>query len=194
MLKNHLFRHSPKGGCIRKCAGFTYLGLLILVAIIGIASTATLQVGSLMQRRMAEEELLYIGMEYRKALLSYANATPAGQKHAPASLQDLVKDSRSPNPRRHLRRIYPDPITGKEEWGIIEAVDGSGIVGVYSLSDAKPIKVDNFDGDLKEFAGKTSYRDWRFLSLSQSSIPAQKLQGRQPETPTAPISFFPPST
>lgn len=143
--------------------GFTYLGLIILIAIIGIASAATLQVGSVLQRRAAEEELLEIGAELRHALLSYANATPVGQKRAPAAIQDLLKDPRYPNIKRHLRKRYADPITGKEEWGIVEAIDGSGIVGFYSLSDAEPIKIDNFDPVFREFAGKSSYQEWRFM-------------------------------
>lgn len=157
-----------------RCAcngGFTYLGLIIIVAIIGIASAATLQMGSVVQRRAAEEELLEIGAEFRSALISYANATPVGQKRAPSSLQDLLKDPRYPNPRRHLRKLYADPITGKEEWGIIEAIDGSGIIGVHSLSNAQPIKVDKFDPLYFDFAGKTSYRDWRFMIAPQPMQP-----------------------
>jgi type II secretory pathway pseudopilin PulG len=151
----------------RRSDGFTYLGLIILVAIIGIASAATLQMGSVVQRRAAEEELLEIGDEFRNALISYANATPAGQKRGPASLQELLKDPRYPNPKRHLRKLYADPITGKDQWGIVEAIDGSGIVGVHSLSEATPIKIDKFESAFLDFAGKTSYRDWRFMIAPQ---------------------------
>jgi type II secretory pathway pseudopilin PulG len=146
--------------------GFTYIGLLILIATIGLAATATLRVGSIVQRRAAEEELLEIGMEFREALVSYAAATPPGQRKAPQSIQDLLKDPRYPLPRRHLRRLYPDPITGKEEWGLSQAVDGSGIVGIYSLSNARPIKIDKFDPSLQRFVGKESYRDWVFMIQS----------------------------
>lgn len=153
-----------KGG-----GGFTYLGLLILVAIISLASVTALQVGSILQRRAAEEELLAIGTEFRNALISYANSTPVGQKRGPASLQDLLKDPRYPNLRRHLRKLYTDPMTGNDEWGVIEALDGSGIVGVYSLSTAKPIKVGNFMPMYQDFEGKTSYREWRFVAFPQVS-------------------------
>jgi type II secretory pathway pseudopilin PulG len=155
--------------------GFTYLGLLILVATIGLASAATLQLGSILQRRAAEEELLEIGTEFRDAFISYANATPPGKPPAPRSLQELLKDPRYPNPRRHLRKLYADPITGKEGWGTIEAVDGTGIVGIHSLSDAKPIKVENFEGSFQSFAGKTSYRDWVFMIAPQPTLPAKSV-------------------
>lgn len=167
MRMNACISVKNQGQVCKRERGFTYLGLLILVAIIGIASAATLQMGSILQRRAAEEELLEIGAEFRNALISYANATPVGQKRAPSSLQDLLKDPRYPNPRRHLRKLYADPLTGKEEWGLIEALDGSGIVGVYSLSEARPIKVGNFEAAYQGFEGKTSYRDWKFIAFAQ---------------------------
>lgn len=142
--------------------GFTYVGLLILLAIIGATSAATLQAGSLLQRRTAEEELLRVGAEFRNALSSYAMATPVGQKRLPTSLQDLLKDPRYPTTRRHLRKIHTDPITGKEEWGLVLSPDGTGILAVHSLSEAKPIKIGNFDPGFQGFEMKESYRDWQF--------------------------------
>jgi type II secretory pathway pseudopilin PulG len=155
-----MLRYSREGG-------FTYIGLLILLAIIGITSAASLQVGSVLQRRAAEEELLEIGTEFRNALLSYANATPVGVSRAPQTLQDLVKDPRYPGVRRHLRKLYADPITGKEEWGVVYALDGNGIVGVYSLSQAKPIKIGNFDQAFPGFANRNTYREWVFGIVPQ---------------------------
>ena len=148
-------------------AGFTYVGVLILIAIIGIASAATLKVGSTLQRRAAEQELLFVGMEFRNAFLSYANATPPGQIRAPRSLQELLKDPRSTNPRRHLRKLYADPMTGKETWGLVYGSDGVGIIGIYSLSEEKPIKISNFDIVFKDFEGRTSYKDWKFIGEVQ---------------------------
>jgi type II secretory pathway pseudopilin PulG len=165
--------------------GFTYLGLIIMVAIIGIAAAATLQVGSVLQRHAAEQELLEIGSEFQVALQSYANATPAGKPQSPANLQELLKDPRYPNPRRHLRKIYADPITGKEEWGTIPTLDGRGIIGVFSLAEGTPIKIGNFSPPFQSFEGKTTYRDWVFLFRTQTFL----LPG-QPKPAPAP-SLFP---
>lgn len=145
--------------------GFAYLSLLILIAVIGIAATASLQVGAILQRRVAEEELLQIGLEFRNALVSYANTAPGGLRRAPATLADLLKDPRYPNPRRHLRKIYADPLTGKEEWGILRAQDGVGIAGIYSLATSAPIKVGNFEPPFQAFEGAASYRDWLFTAV-----------------------------
>ena len=143
--------------------GFSYIALLILLALISLVATATIQMGSLLERRAAEEELLAIGTEFRAALLSYANATIPGQPRYPRTLDDLVKDNRYPNPRRHLRKIYIDPMTGSPEWGTLPSFDGKGIVAIFSLSDGKPIKINNFDKGMETFAAAATYRDWRFL-------------------------------
>lgn len=101
--------------------GFTYLSLIILVAILGLVSAASIKLGALLQRSAAERELLAIGAEYADALESYAKATPPGQSPLPPSFKELLRDSRFPNVRRHLRRVYVDPLTGKAEWGIVYA-------------------------------------------------------------------------
>jgi type II secretory pathway pseudopilin PulG len=153
MSRTLLYRH----------AGFTYLGVLILVAILGIASVASLQIGSLLQRRAAEEELLLIGSAFQSALIAYSNASQPGQTHAPRSLEDLLKDPRYPGTRRYLRQLHVDPLTGKNEWGVVESPENGGIIGVFSLSESPPIKIGNFALEFADFTGKTSYRDWQFI-------------------------------
>lgn len=153
--------------------GFAYLALLITIAIIGIAAVATFQVGSILQRRLAEEELLDIGTEFRRALLSYANATPVGQSNYPSNLEALLKDPRYPEVRRHLRKLYFDPLTGTQKWGMIMSPDGKGIIGVYSLAPGTPIKVGNFELQYQSFEGKTTYAGWIFTSIPpQLAAPA----------------------
>jgi type II secretory pathway pseudopilin PulG len=145
-------------------AGFTYVSVLILTAIISLTATATIGIGAIAERRAAEEELLAIGQEFRQALASYALATPEGHKQAPSSLQELLKDERSPQLLRHLRRLYADPLTGEEKWGLVLAPDGSGIVGIHSLSEATPIKIGNFEPALQHFTDQPSYRRWVFTA------------------------------
>lgn len=156
--------------------GFAYLSLLITIAIIGIAAAATFKVGSVLQRRFAEEELLAIGSEFRRALLSYSSATPAGQSNYPQTLEALLKDPRYPNVRRHLRKLYYDPLTGSQKWGIVMSPDGKGITGVYSLAPGAPIKVGNFETIYQSFEDKTTYADWIFTSIPpQLNVPAGKV-------------------
>ncbi|MFZ6640831.1 type II secretion system protein [Undibacterium sp. TC4M20W] len=145
--------------------GMAYLGLLLSVALLSIAALATMQVHSLMQRRAAEEDLLFIGQQYQQALLSYANASPLGVLRAPASLNELLRDPRYPMPRRHIRQLYLDPITLQADWGLILSPDGKGIIGIYSKSERAPIKLAQFPATLKGFENKKSYQEWVFKGL-----------------------------
>jgi type II secretory pathway pseudopilin PulG len=166
------------GRARRPQAGFTYLGLIIFVTVIGMVGAATLKVGSLLQRAEAENELLEIGAEFSVALRSYAAATPQGQPNQPTSLQQLLRDPRFPNPRRHLRRIFVDPITGKAEWGMVSAGDGAPILGVYSLSQAQPLKIANFDPRFVNFENKKHLSDWKFTANGQGVLtPAAAMPG-----------------
>ena len=143
--------------------GFTYIGLMILLAIMALVAAAGLKMGSVLQRAAAEEELLEIGAQFSEALRSYAAATPPGKPTQPPSLKELLKDPRYPNVRRHLRKIFVDPMTGKAEWGIVYLGDKVGVLGVYSLSTAKPLKVANFDVRFVNLENRDKISDWKFL-------------------------------
>lgn len=153
--------------------GATYLGVLILVAILGLAGAAALRVGSVFDRRMAEEELLFVGQQYRLALESYSRSAPPGGPRYPMTLQDLVRDPRYPALRRHLRQVYPDPLTGRVDWVLLRA-PGGGIMGLHSSSTRAPIKTANFSAPFQPFEGRASYAEWIFYVGSGPWI----LQGR----------------
>jgi len=142
--------------------GFAYVLLLILLAIVGIVSAASVTLGAAMMRRSAENELLVIGAEYERALASYRKGKALGQPNrSPKSLADLLRDPRSPGMRRHLRKIYADPLTGRMEWGLVRAADGS-IAGIYSLADGTPINQDGFEAQWARFKAAQGYADWVF--------------------------------
>lgn len=144
-------------------AGFTYLGLIIFVTIIGLVGAATLKIGALLQRAAAEEELLDIGAAFSAALDSYAAATPQGASPYPPSLKELLKDPRVPGVRRHLRKIFVDPLTGKAEWGVVYLGEGTtGVVAVHSLSTARPLKIANFDSRFAGLDNADTISAWRF--------------------------------
>jgi type II secretory pathway pseudopilin PulG len=155
----------------RRDGGFTYLSLIILVAIIGLVSASALKLGSVIQRSRAEQELLVIGAAFSDALQSYADATPAGMPTQPPSLNALLKDARFPGVRRHLRKVFVDPMTGKAEWGIVYLGDKVGVLAVYSLSDAKPVKIGNFPQRFEGLAGKQKLSEWRFAATGKPGAP-----------------------
>ena len=151
--------------------GFTYVGLLILLAIIALASATTLTLGSFLQQRANEAELLYIGSQYAAAVRAFVESTPAGQKPLPVKLEDLLRDPRYPNVKRYLRKIYIDPLTGKQAWGLVTA-RGGGFIGIHSLSDATPIKTTGFTPEFSTLANKKKYSEWVFGIASTETMSA----------------------
>ena len=155
----------------KRTSGFAYVMLLIAIAVLGLFASQALQVGAQVGRRDAEQALLAIGAEYERALSSYAGVAlmstaqaaniAANNARGPKTLEELLKDPRSPGVKRHLRQIYADPMTGRVEWGLIK--DASGyILGIYSESSARPIKQANFDTTQLHFEGSEEYSKWIF--------------------------------
>lgn len=237
--------------------GFVYLWALFSVVLAGIVMAGTGQMWQTKSQREKEAELMFIGEEFRKAIMSYHNS---GTKQYPESLEDLLKDERSPNIKRHLRKIYVDPITNTTEWGLVAepppntspaagnkglaqnqsstqgqssaqkqgttpnqnlapnqssaantgstpatstgtnaaaanssapASSSSGIssgvgkriIGVYSLSEKKPIKKDQFPEHFAKFSEALTYQDWQFVYKPDSKTPGAA--GATPAKPGA---------
>jgi len=150
--------HGGAGGKRASVAGFTYIGLLILVAMMGIGLTLASELWQTAQKREKEQELLFVGNQFRRALAMYS-AVGTG---SPRKLEELLKDPRIPGVRRYLRKIYRDPITGGTEWGLVKG-PGDIITGVYSLSNEEPIKQSEFSPVDQAFKGKKKYSEWVFF-------------------------------
>jgi len=149
--------------------GFTYVGLLIILAVMGITLAATGTLWSTAAKREREAELLFIGDEFRRAITSYYEGSPGAPRY-PAKLEDLVEDNRFPTPKRHLRRIYADPVTGSREWGLVRG-PGEVVIGVFSRSQETPLKQGNFPLRYESFEGARSYADWKFVHRSALLLP-----------------------
>jgi len=168
----------------RRQGGFTYLGLIVFVFIIGLVGAATLKVEALLRRAQLERELLDTGMQFSLALDSYAAATPRGQPRAPMRLDELLRDNRFPSPRRHLRKVFIDPVTGKAEWGLVRAGEAGPILGVHSLSQATPLKQANFEPYFAGFENREHLAQWRFMA-HETGTQVQPVAPGQPPVPPA---------
>lgn len=154
----------------RRAPGFTYLTLLFVVALMGAGLALAGEVWHTSVLREREAELLHVGNEYRTAIGRYYLGGP---RQYPRDLADVLKDPRQPGTVRHLRKPYPDPITGKDDWGLVRAPDG-GIAGIYSLSEDKPLKSGGFAVRDKEFEAKEKYSDWKFVYLPAAQLPIKQ--------------------
>ena len=143
--------------------GFTLVGLAVIIAIMGIVLAMVAKVHSTITKRDMEEELLFRGDEIKDAIDAYFKI---GNTY-PRNFEELLKDPRGVNPKRHLRKIYKDPITNGE-WELIKD-KAERIIGVKSKSEKEPLKKDNFPEEYKVFAGKTKYSEWEFISKPVTS-------------------------
>jgi len=195
--------------------GFVYLWALFAVTVAGVVMAATGQVWQTKMQREKELELLFIGDQFRKAIMSYYNNQLTGVRQYPESLKDLLEDKRGATPIRHLRKIYVDPMTWSDEWGIVKEEDApqqapqqtggqnnvsgnarntagsgaasisKGIVGVYSLSSKPPLKRENFPEDFVKFSEAETYQDWQFVHEQQSNTGKEKASSSQSQQDTS---------
>lgn len=155
------------------------MGVLVAVTLLGLMSGIAGSTWKTVVQRAKEQELLWRGNQYRQAIESYYQSTQAGTAAAlPRDLESLIKDSRSLAIKRHLRKLFPDPLTGKD-WVLVMDPAG-GISGVRSSSQLEPFKKDGFSEKNKSFAGKMLYSDWAFVFDKSTLIP-KKVEAKKEE-------------
>jgi type II secretory pathway pseudopilin PulG len=189
-------RSNSRGTAVR-ARGLVLLALLLAMALSSIVLMAGMEVWSTVRQRALEQELLFVGDQYRQAIQRYYFGAPPGSPRVlPSRLEDLLEDNRYPMPVRHLRRLYPDPITGSADWGVVRF--GDRISGVYSLSERTPIKQAEFAPVYRQFNGKTSYREWVFAVSPTGGLPTgsptptgKSVGTFAPPPPSPPISQNP---
>jgi type II secretory pathway pseudopilin PulG len=122
--------------------GFTYLWVLVAVAILGVGLQAVSEVWVTSVRRQKLEELDWIGAQFTQAIGSYYLSSPGGVRAYPATLQDLLEDRRFATTRRYLRVVYANPFTGKVDWELVLAADGRvrGVRAVISTDGTSTVR------------------------------------------------------
>ena len=152
---NRLARARPRRGAV-------LLGFLVLLAGSGWTLAEWSQSAAHARQRQDEAELLWAGQQYKQALESYYNGTPRGVKVLPATLEELLEDRRFPQPVRHLRRLYRDPMSADGQWVVIKR--GPQIIGVRSASERRPFRRSDFEPGLETFDQAVTYADWSFTA------------------------------
>lgn len=104
--------------------GFTYLGVLLAIALLGIGLTAASEVWVASAFREKTVALEWAGAQYVQAIGSYYESSPGSAKAFPATLEDLLEDRRYLTMRRHLRTLYLNPYTSRADWEPIRGGDG----------------------------------------------------------------------
>ena len=168
----------------RAQAGLVLLALVLALALGAVASLIAAEYWATTMQREREAQLLFVGDQYRRAIVSYYLMSPTPVKVLPRALDDLVADQRFPMPVQHLRRLYPDPINVGSDWGLVKL--GAGIAGVYSTSEAAPLKKAGFPAPYQDFEAARTYSQWRFaMQLPQ---PKQTRPDRPKTVTTQPLT------
>ncbi len=149
------------GKAIRQ-KGFTYLAVLLAMLILALATQGVMTFVSQQALREHEADLLRIGQTMSKAIGTYYESTPGMVKLWPQTLEELLDDRRQVSIVRHLREVYPDPITRLPNWGLVMAAEG-GIKGVYSISTEAPIRMGAVELDTTTLDPATHYSSWQFV-------------------------------
>jgi type II secretory pathway pseudopilin PulG len=100
--------------------GYALLILMMLVTVLLVSLTAALPSIYMQAQREREEELLFRGNEYARALLLFRQKF----QRYPQSVDELVKKT---NGIRFLRHAYKDPMTKSGKWRFIHAT-AQGII------------------------------------------------------------------
>ena len=135
-----------------KCGGFTFIELMITVAIVALLASIALPLAEVAYQRNREQDMRHALREIRTAIDAYKRATDEGaierkadESGYPPKLAVLVEgvaDKRKTDGSKiyFLRRVPADPISG-EEWGLRsyaspanEPQAGKDVFDVYSRS------------------------------------------------------------
>ena len=156
-------------------AGFSYIAVLFLVLLMSLGLALASQPIATAIQREREAELLFVGQQYRLAIASYYRSAPDGIAVLPSTLEELVLDKRFVAPKRHLRKLYADPMTDSMQWGLVRNPQNQ-LTGVYSLAAGEPLGMQQGRalGIVNDAAG--SYADWKFLYVPNeaAALPAQQ--------------------
>lgn len=143
-----------------KQRGAVLLAAIVMLTLAAVSVTSLVAHDSAMAQRDAEAELLFVGEQYRAAIESYWRSSPGRARQLPTRLEDLVADNRFPQPRRHLRKLFAEPVDASHEWDLIKV--GASIVGVRSRSVKSPYRKVGFSEKQVGFESASSYSEWEF--------------------------------
>jgi len=150
--------------------GFSFVEVVVVVAILGIMAAAAMPLARVTNQRQKEAELRRSLREMRTAIDKFKDAVDSGlipttelkpgSEGYPPDLETLIDGVSAANDAsgrklKYLRRIPIDPMTNGTEWGLRSYQDkpdttswgGQNVFDVYTTSGATAL-----DG--------TKYKDW----------------------------------
>lgn len=148
--------------------------LLVAMSVMAVLLSVALPTWSQMIRRENEEELIFRGNQYARAINQYqrkfANASPANLDVLIEQrlLRKKFRDPLSPNKDGEFQMLYVNNEgissrgagAGSATGSTLGSKPSGGIVGVASKNTGQSIRV---------YKGKTHYNEWQFVGMEQST-------------------------
>lgn len=167
----------------RSDSGFTYIAALFMVVVMGIMLGSVGQSMRVIMKREREKELIFRGLQYRDAIERWTK-----QGTMPLlDINHLLKDPRSATGGQYLRKLYKDPMTGKDFKLIIDP-NTKEIQGVASTSSEEPLKLKNFPDVIRTCEDKKKYSEWEFIFKRPARTAVGTQSVSQQQQPSFPLS------
>jgi len=109
--------------------GYTMVALLIGLVVLSVMIAALLPLASAESQRDKEEELIFRGMQYAEGIRLFRRK----YGRYPNSLKEML-DLRP----RSIRKLWKDPITNSDDWGLVSATAGAPLPGQQGGGPARP--------------------------------------------------------
>ncbi len=106
--------------------GHLLITLVIAIAVAMILLTVATKAWTSVIQRDREEELIFRGQEYSRALIKFKKA----RGRLPTDLKELAE--RGPRNERFIRKLYKDPMTADGEWNLLYlSPDGRSLINPH---------------------------------------------------------------
>ncbi|MEO6324633.1 MAG: type II secretion system protein [Thermoanaerobaculia bacterium] len=104
---------------LRNARGYTMVALMIGMTVMSILIAAVLPLASAERQRDREAELIFRGRQYAEGIRCYRRR----YGRPPNALKEMMEAR-----PRTLRKLWKDPMTDSEDWGLITVLTGQPIV------------------------------------------------------------------
>lgn len=185
--------------------GHIFIAVMVGITVTMIMLTAAIEPASAKIKRENEEDLIFRGEEYARAIRAYTNEHGGAW---PTKLEDLIKPG--PRKKRYIRKLYKNPMNRDGKWGLLSPFvqvqkpkptepgqppqpqkpplpvsktgsEGQPIAGVYAKKHDKAFRT---------YMESEYYDEWLFspLTLKETGIQQLGAGGRPPVPPPPPVS------
>lgn len=158
-------------GNFNRQIGFAYMALLVVIFSSLLVLTRAMPDIYQTAKREREAQLFFVGQQYQRAIEHFYENRFVVIKRYPRSFDELLVDNRSPKAQHYLRKLYRDPITQTNNWGLV-LNEQDQIMGIYSQSKGKVLKK-QFEGEritISNVAGAEHYSDLKFVYVPSRRI------------------------